>query len=176
VIRASDVVDLHRRLTERGIDWCIVGGWGVDALVGEQTRPHKDLDVLLSLAAMNEALSTLAEQGFHLAYAWEESQPLVCGDPLVGMPAPSAFVLDHRDGRQVDVHVYDVREGRVSALWDTDRTLQPADLAAAGTIDAVEVRCMSAAMQLVCHQGYQLPAAQVEDVRLLQRLVGSARG
>ncbi len=174
MIRASGVVDLHRQLIERGVDWCIVGGWGVDALVGEQTRPHKDLDVLLPLAAMNEALSLLAEQGFHLAYAWEESQPVVCGHPLVGMPAPSAFVLDHRDGRQVDVHVYDVREGKVSALWDTDRTLRPDDLAAVGTIDAVQVRCMSAAMQLVCHQGYNLPAAQAEDVRLLQRLAGSA--
>jgi len=90
------------------------------------------------------------------------------------MPAPSALGLDHRDGRQADVHVYDVREGKVSALWATDRTLRPADLAAAGTINAVQVRCMSAAMQLMCHQRYKLPDTQAKDARLLQRLAGTA--
>ncbi|MGH8515394.1 MAG: nucleotidyltransferase domain-containing protein [Gammaproteobacteria bacterium] len=27
----------------------MVGGWGIDALLGAQTRPHKDLDLLIRL-------------------------------------------------------------------------------------------------------------------------------
>lgn len=175
-MRAGDVVDLQRRLIERGLDWCIVGGWGVDALLRKQTRAHKDLDLFLPVAALHAALSLLGEQGFHLGYLWEENRAIEGGHPLVGAPAPSAFVLDHRDSRQLDVHVYDMRDGQVSPLWNTERTLRPADLTTVGTISGVEVRCMSATLQLVCHQGYELPAAQAEDVRLLQRLLRSTRG
>ena len=41
---ASDVLAILDRLDAAGIAWWVDGGWGVDALLGEQTRPHHDLD------------------------------------------------------------------------------------------------------------------------------------
>jgi lincosamide nucleotidyltransferase A/C/D/E len=37
-------LDLFDRL---GIGVWIDGGWGVDALLGEETRPHQDLDIIV---------------------------------------------------------------------------------------------------------------------------------
>jgi lincosamide nucleotidyltransferase A/C/D/E len=154
----------------RGVDWCVVGGWGVDALLGRVSRPHRDLDVLLSRAEAPAALSLLAEDGFRFAHRWSESRDVAGHHPLVGEPMPSAFVLEHPDGREVDVHLFDADGDRVVVLWDTDRTLEASDLAATGSIGGVTVRCMTASMQLTCHLGYELPAAHAADVRLLHGL------
>ena len=42
---SADVLDIYNRFKENGIDVWIVGGWGVDALLGKQTREHDDLDI-----------------------------------------------------------------------------------------------------------------------------------
>lgn len=175
-MRAGQVATLQRQLTQRGLDWCLVGGWGVDALLAKQTREHKDLDVLLPLAAWDGSMSMLAEEGFRLAYTWPESRPIPGRHPLLGEPIPSAFVLTHKDEREVDIHIYDEVDARIVCLWDTQQVLRPADLQAAGEVDGVPVRCMAASTQVVCHEGYELPPAHAEDVRLLQRLVQQHAG
>ena len=42
---AKDVTDLYSTLESEGIKIWIDGGWAVDALLGEQTRTHEDLDI-----------------------------------------------------------------------------------------------------------------------------------
>ena len=41
-MRAEDVVELYALLLEQGVQVWVDGGWGIDALLTEQTRPHKD--------------------------------------------------------------------------------------------------------------------------------------
>lgn len=120
------------------------------------------------------ACPVLGEEGYRLNHTWSESCGIPDHHPLLGEPIPSAFVLTHDDGREVDVHVYKTVDDRVVALWDTDRTLLVEDLAADGVIDGVTVRCMTASMQLTCHQGYDLPPAHAADVRLLQQLASQS--
>ena len=151
-MHASQAASLLRSLVEHGVDCCVAGGWGVDALVGTATRGHKDLDVLLPETALPDALTLWATEGFVLEHLWAESRGIAGQHPLVGEPIPSAFVLTHGDGREIDVHVYEPFGARVVCLWDTDRALEGGDLAATGSIDGLRVRCMTAAMQLVCHQ------------------------
>jgi lincosamide nucleotidyltransferase A/C/D/E len=43
-LSASDVIEVVGALGPHGLNVWIDGGWGVDALVGEQTRDHADLD------------------------------------------------------------------------------------------------------------------------------------
>jgi lincosamide nucleotidyltransferase A/C/D/E len=40
-------VDFYRTITQSGVELWIDGVWGVDALVGEQTRPYEDLDITI---------------------------------------------------------------------------------------------------------------------------------
>jgi len=47
-VNSVDVVDFYRTITQLGTELWIDGGWAVDALLGEQTRPHRDLDISYS--------------------------------------------------------------------------------------------------------------------------------
>ena len=51
----GEVLAVLADLTEAGCSVWVVGGWGVDALVGRQTRLHRDLD--LALDADNETVA-----------------------------------------------------------------------------------------------------------------------
>lgn len=46
-MEANDVIELYNLFQENGIEVWIDGGWGVDALLGKQTRSHKDLDIAI---------------------------------------------------------------------------------------------------------------------------------
>ncbi|MEJ7792124.1 MAG: hypothetical protein WKF65_09165 [Gaiellaceae bacterium] len=46
---AADVVEVLDVLEAADVAVFLDGGWGVDALIGAQTREHDDLDVHLSL-------------------------------------------------------------------------------------------------------------------------------
>jgi hypothetical protein len=44
------LVDLLQLFESSGIEVWLDRGWGVDALLGTQTRPHKDVDIILRIA------------------------------------------------------------------------------------------------------------------------------
>jgi lincosamide nucleotidyltransferase A/C/D/E len=46
-MNSADVINMYTALEKLGVEIWIDGGWGVDALLGEQTRPHKDLDIAI---------------------------------------------------------------------------------------------------------------------------------
>ena len=47
---ASALVELLRLLESAAIPVWLDGGWGVDALLETQTRKHKDVDIILTVA------------------------------------------------------------------------------------------------------------------------------
>jgi hypothetical protein len=51
-------------LEEHGIDVWLNGGWGVDALLGHQTREHEDLDITISSAQRAAYSSVMEAAGF----------------------------------------------------------------------------------------------------------------
>jgi lincosamide nucleotidyltransferase A/C/D/E len=60
-MQAIDVVEVVDRLDATGIEWWIEGGWGVDALLGRQTREHGDLDLGVYLSDVPRVESELSE-------------------------------------------------------------------------------------------------------------------
>jgi lincosamide nucleotidyltransferase A/C/D/E len=46
MISADDVLTIDDTLTSAGIEYWIGGWWGVDALLGRQTRDHADMAAL----------------------------------------------------------------------------------------------------------------------------------
>ena len=61
---ADDVLSVLAGLAEAGVDVVVDGGWGVDALLGEETRPHSDLDLALDRDSVGLARRVLEEDGF----------------------------------------------------------------------------------------------------------------
>lgn len=167
MIGAEDVVSICQGLSADGIRVWLSGGWGIDALLRAQTRPHKDLDVIMLLDDVVRMRELLGRYGFSLKDLWSENAPAV--DSL-GVETPTAFVLRDPDGREVDVHALrpDGRGGGTPAWADGEGLVFGAeDLAGEGMITGLAVRCLSAKMQVRCHTGYKLPDAQLRDLGLL---------
>jgi lincosamide nucleotidyltransferase A/C/D/E len=47
MIKEGNIVDILHKAGKNGVDVWIAGGWGVDALIGQQTRPHNDFDIFV---------------------------------------------------------------------------------------------------------------------------------
>jgi lincosamide nucleotidyltransferase A/C/D/E len=63
---AADLVDLVHELERCGVAVWLDGGWGVDAVLGGQTRAHDDLDLVVQLQQIERLQSALAQRGFVL--------------------------------------------------------------------------------------------------------------
>ena len=74
MISAQEVIRIYRICQENGIRIWLVGGWGVDALIGEQTRPHKDLDFLMLLEDVSRLRALLERDGYGLKEIWSENR------------------------------------------------------------------------------------------------------
>jgi lincosamide nucleotidyltransferase A/C/D/E len=70
----SEVLEVLAALAVRGCRFWLEGGWGVDALVGHQTRRHRDLDVDLDARCEESALAVLAEMGYTVETDWRPNR------------------------------------------------------------------------------------------------------
>jgi lincosamide nucleotidyltransferase A/C/D/E len=63
---ATSVVELVTLLEREGIFAWIDGGWAVDALLGEQTRLHKDLDLVVEEKTLATLQCLLESDGYSI--------------------------------------------------------------------------------------------------------------
>lgn len=141
-----------------------MGGWGVDALLHRETRPHKDLDILVLLGDLPKLRKLLDEHGFAQTVVWEESR-WVEGE---ADRWPTAFVAADTQGRELDVHVIDIGpDGAIVQHYDHPWPF-PDSIAGQGSIAGTAVTCVSRETQLAMHTGYTLPDGHQQDVALLQ--------
>ncbi|WP_232344082.1 nucleotidyltransferase domain-containing protein [Actinoplanes awajinensis] len=153
---AADVVTVLDALEARGVAVCLSGGWAVDALLGEQTREHSDLDLWLPAAELGAAFQGFAGLGVDRVFPWPGDRPW-------------NFVL-HDGGRlRVDLHLYEVRaDGQIHYGSVVGGHTFPAEaLAGRGEIAGRPVRCEAAAWSVRWHTGYPPRAADHHDVPLL---------
>jgi lincosamide nucleotidyltransferase A/C/D/E len=154
-LNADDVVDVVMRLRAADIPFWIEGGWGIDALLGEQTRRHDDLD----LGVCSDDVERIRAAFPELDRSDEEW--------------PSSFVL--RDTRRkLDCHPLTFDEHGDG--WQANRTGGPPHrwprehLNAHGNIGGVEVPCISPELQLRWHCYPEFDDIDFDDVtRLAQR-------
>lgn len=63
-MEAGYVIELSKLLEQRQIRVVVGGGWGVDALLGHQTRPHEDLDIAIEHKDVSKLRKLLARKGY----------------------------------------------------------------------------------------------------------------
>jgi len=158
IVRAETVVELLDLLQSSGVDSWVDGGWGVDALLGYQSRPHEDLDLVVALNRVGPIREVLATHGFTLA----EDQ------------LPVRFVLSYPYLRHIDLHTVTFdREGGGLQPQPSGKTFRyPPEGFVMGHIAGRPVRCISAAVQVLCHLGYEPKEKDLHDVRLLHQAFG----
>jgi lincosamide nucleotidyltransferase A/C/D/E len=158
----DDVLEVVGRLEAAGVEVWLDGGWGVDALLGAEHRPHRDVDVVLRLADADRAVAALAPLGFTVALD----------------ERPTRLVLAGTAGRQVDVHP--VTFDALGTGWQAGAAAGGADAAypaegfTTGRVGGRPVGCIGPALQLVHHQGYPPSEVDRHDVALLCRRFGLA--
>ena len=134
----------------------IAGGWGVDALMGDQTREHDDLDLLFNRNHEGLVITMLERKAFFETVDWR----------------PGRFVMN--DGtRELDLHPMEVLDAGGAILHThTDETFvfESVDFVE-GRIDNRAVPCLSAAKQWELHQGYEPTTKDLHDLALLQGLL-----
>lgn len=150
-----DVIDIYSTLGGIDIQIWIDGGWGVDALLGRQTRPHKDLDIALEDHHLLRFERFLASRGFHRTKREIER--------------PFNFVLSDDQGREIDVHVISLDERGSGNYGPPEKGIMyPADsLTGSGTIEGQRVRCISPEWMVKFHSGYELTEKDYKDVSAL---------
>ncbi|MEU4579610.1 nucleotidyltransferase domain-containing protein [Nonomuraea sp. ATR24] len=158
----DDVLEVLALIEDAGCRTWIGGGWGVDALIGRPTRPHRDLDLLHRAEQEPALIDALTAAGF------AEQPGAVPGRPV-------RFVMADARGRELDLHPL--------TFAADGSAVQPADAHGAtfpypagaftwGTLGGRRVRCLSAAQQVTFHQGYEPAERDVHDMRLLRETFG----
>lgn len=156
VMTAADVLDLTRALEADGVAVCLGGGWGVDALLGEQTREHSDLDLWLEAPAVEGLFRVFVRHGVDRIHPWPGDRPW-------------NFVLHDGRTRRVDLHLYETLDDgslQYGSVLDPFR-LPAAALSHRGVVGGVPVRCEQPAWAVSFHTGYPPRPSDRHDVRHL---------
>jgi lincosamide nucleotidyltransferase A/C/D/E len=152
---SSALIELLRSFDAARIPVWLDGGWGVDALLERQTRPHKDVDIILGVADVPKLQETLGRRGF----AIREGEP------------PNSLVLADGTGLEIDIHavVFDNDGNGVYRMENGKDWIFPAEAFTwRGVVEGMAVRCLSPTTQVLCHaQGYVPSEKDLRDMELL---------
>lgn len=163
MMTADEVIRVVVTLERAGIKVWIDGGWGVDALLGEQTRDHDDLDFVAPLEAADNTIAALTGLG----YARDEDS------------RPTRFTMSAPGGRKIDVHpvVFDAEGNAVqkgAGPGGGDAPYPASGFDGHGTIGGYAVACLAPQLLVMHHLGYPPADKDRHNVRLLCERFGIA--
>jgi lincosamide nucleotidyltransferase A/C/D/E len=154
-VQPDEVLTIVADLKDAGLQVWIDGGWGVDALLGEVTRHHEDVDLVVELGSLGTVLECLSNLGFATT---EDLWPV-------------RMVLRSPAGRQVDLHPVTFDEDgtgwQIGASLDGTDCPYPAEGFTVGRIMDVVVPCLTAELQIEHHGGYRPRKRDREDMTRL---------
>ena len=136
------------------------GGWGVDALLGEQTRPHSDLDIIVQEKDVAALRAALARAGFQDVETDDRTE--------------WNFVLADDEGHRIDFHVVVLDKDGRGIYGPVKRgVFYPASaLQGTGSIAGRAVRCLTPEYQVQSHTGYTIDEDDIRDVMALHERFG----
>lgn len=158
---AADIVEVLDAMERARVEPWIDGGWGVDALLEEQTREHDDLDVVIGVDHVPQLIVALANLGYREIKTWPDSAEV--------------FVLRAPDDRRVDVHPvrFDEEGNGAQRVFGSNDWVFPAiGFAGRGMIGDRPVRCLTPEVQVLCHAGYELKDSDAHDMHALRERFG----
>jgi lincosamide nucleotidyltransferase A/C/D/E len=156
-VDAEAAAGLLSDLKARGLRACVGGGWAVDALLGRQTRPHRDLDLAVDAAQFGQVMVFLAERGYSPRVDW----------------LPVRVEVEDENGQRVDVHPLAFADdgSAVQAGLEGIEFRYAANAFTTGIIAGQTIDCLTAEQQLSFREGYAWRDVDHHDVRLLRQLL-----
>ncbi len=152
---AQDVLGIVDLLNQNDIEVIIDGGWGVDALLGKQTRSHADLDVAVNHKDVLKIRALLEAKGYR-EVPWGDTWE--CN-----------FVLGDDQGHLFDIHscTFDEAGNNVFGVSYPHDSWK-----GSGSISGFAVKCITPEWMVKFHSGYKLDENDYHDVKLLCKQFG----
>ncbi|MEL6235214.1 MAG: hypothetical protein AAFR46_12480 [Pseudomonadota bacterium] len=137
------------------------GGWGVDALLGCQTRPHEDVDVIVAAQHAPDLVARLGGAGFSDV---PRDDSRACN-----------FVLGCARRGLIDFHLvqFDAAGNGIYGLPEPEGIYPAAAFAGRGSVLGQPVQCVTAAFQIENRlAGHRLRAKDFADMAALAAATG----
>lgn len=152
----DEVREVLDALDRTKVSHWVGGGWGIDALVGVETRPHGDLDLAVDADDYDACMVTLADLGYTVETDW----------------LPVRVELAASGERWVDVHPvrFDAQGHGIQGDPEGTHFVYPPAAFAVGRLGGRAVPCLSANQQELFHSGYELRPQDEHDLRQLATL------
>ena len=155
---SDNVLKLCNLFKDNGIAVWIDGGWGVDALLGRQTREHGDLDIAVHRKD-NARLRQLLKSGGFKEEMRDDSSEFM-------------YVMKNETGEYaatIDVHVFEYDENGQN-IYGIEYPF--GSLTGTGLIDGQEVNCIDPVFMFRFKTGYEPTEKDLRDVRALAEKFG----
>jgi lincosamide nucleotidyltransferase A/C/D/E len=148
----SDVLELCDLMSTHGIIFWLDGGWAVDGLLGKQTRPHADVDIVIREMDTQFLRQLLESRGY--------------SDVERSDTCPWNFVMGDKTGREVDFHVIVLDPMGNGQYGPKEKgVIFPAEaLTGKAIIDQKLMPCISPQALVKFHTGYEPDENDFEDV------------
>lgn len=146
----SDVEGFIKLCHVNHIEFYLDGGWGVDALLGKQTREHEDLDIGVPRRDATKLRSLLEAEGYTEVVRHDSSD--------------WNYVLADKNGHKVDVHTYEF-DNDGHHVWGIEYPIE--SLTGKGSINGTEVDCISPDWMVKFHSDYELDENDYRDIKAL---------
>lgn len=153
----EDLMKVINILEETGIRYWLDGGWGVDVLVGRQTRSHRDIDIDFDARHTERLLKVLKACGYEMEVDW----------------SPVRMELHSEELGYIDIHPFVIEEdGRAKQANPEGGWYElEADYFGSALFENVRIPCISAKGQKAFHTGYDPREVDEQDMEHIERLL-----
>ena len=143
-------------LEASNIKYWLDGGWGVDILVGKQTRDHRDIDIDFDAQHTEKLLSILKDYGYKIDTD----------------SAPVRIELYSDKLGYIDIHPFILNENGTSKQADLNGGWYEfeSDYFGSAIFEGKKIPCISAKGQRVFHTGYELRDVDKHDIKIIESL------
>ncbi len=145
---AVKIISLFR---SKGIQIYLDGGWGVDALVGFESRVHNDIDIFIEQRNKERAIKLLKNNGYT--------------ETVMEYTTLDHTVWQDDKEKIIDLHIFS-RNNNGDLVFEGD-TFPKEAFSGKGRIGNLEVDCITPEWQVRFHSGYQLDDNDLKDILML---------
>lgn len=151
MVNESDAIEIIYLFQSKGIGIYLDGGWGIDALVGFESRAHNDIDIFIEQQNKDYAVKLLMNHRY--------------SEKVMEYTTLDHTVWQDDKERIIDLHIFSLNS-KDDFVFE-GATYPKEVLSGKGRIGGLEVDCITPEWQIIFHSGYELDDNDIKDVLLL---------